>query len=147
MTNQLASFRELASLDHGLCVVSMLREDGSIAAAVVNAGVMRHPLTGADAVVFVARGVRKLEHLRTDARVTVVARAGWRWSAVEGTAEIFGPDDPHPDVDNEALRLLLRSVFVAAGGTHEDWDTYDRTLADERSAAVVVTPLRIYPST
>jgi PPOX class probable F420-dependent enzyme len=146
MTDRLALFRELASLDHGLCVVSMLRGDGSVAASVVNAGVMQHPETETGTVAFVARGLRKLEHLRADARATVVARAGWRWAAVEGTAEIFGPDDPHPDVDREALRLLLRNVFLAAGGTHDDWDTYDRTLADERSAAVFVTPLRTYPT-
>ena len=79
MTESLESFRELASLDHGLCVVSMLRSDGAITASVVNAGVMQHPVTGADVVAFVARGLRKLEHLRADPRVTVVARAGWRW--------------------------------------------------------------------
>jgi PPOX class probable F420-dependent enzyme len=145
MTESLESFRELASLDHGLCVVSMLRADGSIAASVVNAGVMQHPVTTANVVAFVARGLRKLEHLRVDPRVTVVARAGWRWAAVEGTAEVIGPDDPHPAVDPGALRLLLRNVFTSAGGTHDDWDTYDRTLADERSAAVLVTPARTYP--
>ena len=146
MTNQLDHFREMASLDNGLCVVSMSRADGSIAAAVVNAGVMQHPLTGTEAVAFVARGLRKLDHVRAGARVTVVARAGWRWSAVEGTAEIIGPDDPHPDIDSDALRSLLRDVFTAAGGTHDDWDAYDRTLADERSAAVFVTPSRTYPT-
>jgi PPOX class probable F420-dependent enzyme len=146
MTDQLALFRELASLDHGLGVVTMLRGDGSMVASVVNVGIMQHPAAGTDTVAFVARGLRKLDHLRADNRVTVVARAGWRWAAVEGAAEIFGPDDPHPDIDAEALRLLLRDVFTAAGGTHDDWDSYDQSLADERSAAVLVTPLRIYPA-
>lgn len=145
MTVHLDRFKELAALEHGLCVVNMLRTDGSVAAAVVNAGVMGHPVTGADTVAFVARGLRKLAHVRTDPRVTVVARAGWRWAAVEGGAEIFGPDDRHPDVDADRLRVLLRDVFAAAGGTHDDWDAYDRTLADERSAAVFVTPVRTYP--
>ena len=84
---------------------------------------------------------------RDVARMAVVARAGWRWAAVEGTAEVIGPDDPHPAVDADALRLLLREVFTSAGGTHDDWDTYDRTLADERSAAVLVTSARTYPRT
>ena len=145
MTVDLDRFKELAALEHGLCVVNMLRPDGSVAAAVVNAGVIAHPVTGADTVAFVARGLRKLVHVRKDPRVTVVARAGWRWAAVEGDAEIFGPDDPHPEVDPERLRLLLRDVFTAAGGTHDDWDAYDRTLADERSAAVFVPPVRAYP--
>jgi PPOX class probable F420-dependent enzyme len=146
MTAQLGSFTELAALDHGLCVLSMLRTDGTVAAAVVNAGVLQHPLTGEQVVGLVARGVRKLEHLRADPRATIVARAGWRWAAVEGNADLFGPDDPHPDISSDALRQLLRDVFVAAGGTHDDWDTYDRTLAEERSAAVLIAPRRTYPN-
>src|SRR5437764_7761532 len=127
MTDRLTPFAEMALLDHGLVVLSMLRADGSVAAAVVNAGVLQHPLTGEQVVGLVARGLRKLEHLRADPRATVVARAGWRWAAVEGNAELFGPDDPHPEIDGDALRRLLRDVFVAAGGTHDDWDTHDRT--------------------
>jgi PPOX class probable F420-dependent enzyme len=146
MVAQLDSFAELAALDHGLCVLTSLRADGTIVASVVNAGVLKHPLTGEPAVGLVARGIHKLVHLRRDPRVTIVARAGWRWAAVEGNAQLFGPDDPHPQVDDEALRLLLREVFVAAGGTHDDWDTYDRTLAEERSAAVLITPSRTYPN-
>lgn len=145
MTDQLSAFTEIAAQDHGLCVLSMLRANGSIAASVVNAGVLPHPLTGEPAVGLVARGLRKLVHLRADPRATIVARAGWRWAAVEGTVEIFGPDDPHLEIDAETLRLVLRKIFVAAGGTHEDWDAYDRTLAEERSAAVVITPQRTYP--
>lgn len=67
-------------------------------------------------------GSRKLHNLRLDPRVTIVARAGWRWATVEGNAEIIGPDDPHPNVDSEVLRLLLRDIFRAAGGTHDDWE-------------------------
>ena len=46
----------------------------------------------------------------------------------------------------EAIRLLLREMFTAAGGTHDDWDTYDRTMAEDRRAAVLITPRRIYTS-
>lgn len=145
MRARLTAFAEIAALDHGLCVLSMLRPDGSVVASVVNAGVLEHPVTREPVVGLVARGLRKLEHLRADPRVTIVARAGWRWSAVDGAAEIIGPDDPEPQIDAEALRLLLRSVFVAAGGTHDDWKTYDRTLAEERSAAVLIAPRRSYP--
>jgi PPOX class probable F420-dependent enzyme len=141
----LAAFAELVPLDHGLCVVSTLRRDGSVQASVVNAGVLPHPLTGAQVVGLVATGgSRKLHNLRADSRATIVARAGWQWAAVEGDAEILGPDDPHPDVDDESLRILLRSIFQAAGGVHDDWDTYDRVMAAERRAAVLVTPRRTY---
>jgi PPOX class probable F420-dependent enzyme len=140
----LSEFAELVPLDSGLCVLSAVRGDGSVVASVVNAGVLDHPVTGDRVVGFVARGLRKLEHLRADPRATIVARAGWRWAAVEGEVDIVGPDDPQPGVDAEGLRLLLREVFAAAGGTHDDWEAYDRTLADERSAAVLLRPRRCY---
>ncbi|MFC4855715.1 TIGR03618 family F420-dependent PPOX class oxidoreductase [Actinophytocola glycyrrhizae] len=141
----LSAFTELVPLDHGLCVVSTLRQDGSVHSSVVNAGVLPHPQTGEPVVGLVAMGgSRKLRHLRADPRTTVVARAGWQWAAVEGTAEIIGPDDPHPDVDDAATKTLLRAVFQAAGGTHDDWDTYDRVMAEDRRAAVLVTPRRVY---
>jgi hypothetical protein len=74
----------------------------------------------------------------------VTLRGGWRWAAVEGPAEIVGPDDPMEGIGPERLRLLLREIFIAAGGTHEDFDTYDRVMAEERRAAVLVTPERVF---
>jgi hypothetical protein len=38
---------------------------------------------------------------------------------------------------------LLRDVFAAAGGTHDDWDEYDRVMAAEGRTAVLVAPDRI----
>jgi len=38
----------------------------------------------------------------------------------------------------------LRAVFTAAGGTHDDWDTYDTVMANERRTAVLMTPERVY---
>jgi len=141
----LSPFAELVALDHGLCVLSTLRRDGSVQASVVNAGVSQHPLTAASVVGLVAAGgSRKLHHLRADPRATIVVRAGWRWATVEGSAELFGPDDPVRGVDREALRMLRRDVFRAAGGTHDDWDGYDRVMAEERRAAVLITPDRVY---
>jgi PPOX class probable F420-dependent enzyme len=141
----LAAFAELVPRDHGLCVLSTTRADGSVQASVVNAGVLRHPVTGADVVGLVARGdARKLSHLRADPRATIVVRAGWQWAAVEGSVELIGPDDLAPRLDAEARRILLRDVFRAAGGTHDDWDAYDRTMSDERRAVVLITPTRVY---
>jgi PPOX class probable F420-dependent enzyme len=141
----LSAFAELVALDHGLCVFNTLRGDGSVQASVVNAGVLQHPLTGVHVVGLVAAGgSRKLHNLRADPRATIVARVGWQWAAVEGTAEIVGPDDPHPDVDTDTLRLWLRDIFQSAGGTHDDWDTFDRVMAEERRAAVLLAPHRTY---
>jgi PPOX class probable F420-dependent enzyme len=141
----LATFAALVPLDHGLCVLSTTRADGTVQASVVNAGVLGHPVTGDEVVGLVAAGgTRKLRNLRADPRATIVVRAGWQWATVEGTAEIVGPDDPRAGIDGEGLRALLRAVFRAAGGTHDDWDTYDRAMADERRAAVLIVPTRTY---
>jgi len=140
----LSSFGDLIPLDNGLCVISTIRRNGSVQSSVVNAGVLAHPVTGDPVVGVVAAGRTKLRNLRADPRCTIVARATWRWAAVEGTAEIIGPDDPHPEVDGERQRVLLRDIFKAAGGRHDDWDTYDRTMAEERRAAVLIAPQRIY---
>ena len=142
---ELDPFAKLVPLDHGLVVVNTLRADGSVQSSVVNAGVLEHPRGGGKVVGLVAMGgSQKLKNLRADPHITVVVRAGWQWTTVEGDAEIIGPDDPRDDVDAEALRLLLRDVFVAAGGTHDDWDDCDRVMAEDRRAAVLVSPRRIY---
>ena len=93
-------------------VVSTLRADGSIQSSLVNAGVLKHPETGEQVVGMVVRGgTRKLDNLRVRNRMTVVARVGRRWAAAEGPVWVVGPDDPHPDVDADQLRRLLREVF------------------------------------
>jgi PPOX class probable F420-dependent enzyme len=141
----ITDFQRLIGGDHGLVVVSTLRDDGTIASSVVNAGVLAHPVTGATVVGMVIRGgTRKLEHLRKRPYANVVVRAGWQWAAAEGRAELAGPDDPMTGVDAERLRLLLREIFTAAGGTHEDFDTYDRVMRAERRAAVFIHPERVY---
>jgi hypothetical protein len=64
--------------------------------------------------------------------------------AVEGPCELAGPDDPLPGIDAERLRLLLREIFTAAGGTHDDFSAYDRAMAAERRTAILVTPAHVY---
>jgi len=141
----LAGFTGLVARDHGLAVVSTLRPDSTISSSVVNAGVLPHPITGQPTVAFVSQGdARRLGYLRATPRITVVLRAGWQWAAAEGPVQLCGPDDPLPGVDAEGLRLLLRAVFTAAGGGHDDWETYDRVMAQERRTAVLMTPDRVY---
>jgi PPOX class probable F420-dependent enzyme len=141
----LADYRRLVAREHGLAVVATLRADETIQASVVNTGVLDHPTRGHPVVGFTTRGnARKLANLRARPRLAVTVRAGWDWVTVEGPAELAGPDDPAPGIDAGDLRLLLRAVFRAAGGNHEDWDTYDRVMAEERRAAVLITPERVY---
>ena len=138
-------FRKLVAGDHGLVVVSVTRGDGTISSSVVNAGVLPHPVTGESVVGMVVRGgTRKLANWRARPYANVVIRSGWQWAAAEGRVDLIGPDDPAPGFDAERLRLLLREVFTAAGGTHEDFDTYDRVMREERRTAVFVHPDRIY---
>lgn len=140
----LSEATELGRAEGFLVVVSTVRADGTVQSSVVNAGVLAHPVTGEQAVGFVTYGHAKLTNLRARPWLTVTYRSGPRWLAVEGRATIIGPDDPRPGVDAERLRLLLREVFIAAGGTHDDWDGYDRAMAEQRRAAVLVTPTRVY---
>jgi hypothetical protein len=143
--SDLTQFSALALRENGLVVVTTLRADGTMQASVVNAGVIEHPVTGTAAVALVAMGgSRKVANFRARPNTTIVARVGWEWIAVEGVAEIIGPDDPAAGIDGEALRLLLRAIFSAAGGTHDDWPGYDRAMAEERRAAVIVAPRRVY---
>jgi PPOX class probable F420-dependent enzyme len=142
----LAEAAEIGGRDKFLAVISTARADGTIQSSVVNAGVLADLQSGEDVVAFVTYGRAKLANLRTRPQVTVTFRAGWQWAAIEGTARIIGPDDPAPGVDAERLRLLRREVFTAAGGTHEDWDEYDRVMEQERRAVVLVTPVRVYSS-
>jgi PPOX class probable F420-dependent enzyme len=127
-----------------LAVVSTLRSDATIQSSVVNAGVLAHPVVGSEVVGFVTYGRAKLTNLRARPQISLTFRAGWQWITVEGRAELVGPDDGHPDIDADGLRGLLRQVFTAAGGVHDDWDAYDRTMAEQRRTAVLVHPTRLY---
>ena len=73
----------------------------------------------------------------------MVFHAGFDWVGVEGAVLLAGPDDHDPGVGQESIPGLLREVFVAAGGTHDDWAEYDRTMIAERRVAVFVQVDRI----
>ncbi|MCP9275101.1 TIGR03618 family F420-dependent PPOX class oxidoreductase [Mycolicibacterium arenosum] len=142
---ELADAVALAADESGLAVVSTVRADGSVQASLVNVGPIAHPATGAPALAFVTYGRVKLANLRARPHIAVTYRRGWQWATVEGTAELAGPADPQPWLaDVDALRLLLREVFTAAGGTHDDWDTYDRVMAEQGRTVVVIAPTRVY---
>jgi hypothetical protein len=129
-----------------LAVVVTSRVDRSFQATVVNAGVLTHPVTGELAVGFVARGhAGKLANLRARPQITVLFRSGWEWVAVEGTADLAGPDDLLEGMQPRDVQTLLREVYAAAvGGTVDDWAELDSTFAAERHTAVLVRPARIY---
>ena len=140
----LAPVRRIVPREHGLASVAVVRADGTPHSSLVNAGVVDHPLTGRPVVGYVTYGKVKIRNLRARPATSILWRAGWEWVAVDGTSELIGPDDPVDGIDAERLRVLLREVFTGAGGTHDDWDTYDRVMREERRAAVLVEPHRVY---
>jgi PPOX class probable F420-dependent enzyme len=132
---------ELSRADSGLALVSTLRADQTIQTSLVNTGIVTRdePL-----LAFVTYGPVKLANLRARPQITVGFRQGWKWAAVEGRAQLAGPDDPWRGLDAEGLRLLLREIFTAAGGSHDNWDEYDRVMREQRRTAVLITPERVY---
>ena len=105
------------SKETGLATVSTTQRDGRVLSSVVNCGVSDHPITGISSVALVSMGnAARITHIRRGSEVTVAIRRGWNWISVTGPAEIVGPDNLPEGIDSEALRLLLREVYQAAGG-------------------------------
>ena len=74
----LDDFARMAAADSGLCVVTTVRDDATVQASVVNAGVLDHPVSGVAVVGLVAiGGSRKLANLRHRPRATLLAKSGW----------------------------------------------------------------------
>ena len=46
--------------------------------------------------------------------------------------------------DIPKLRLVLRAVCTAPGGTHDDWDTDDRVMREDTRTTVLLPPTRVY---
>jgi PPOX class probable F420-dependent enzyme len=135
--------KQIGAANHGLAIVSVARPDGSVHSSLVNAGLLEHPTKGTPVVGLVIGGAtKKLRLLRAAGRATLSFQDGWQWVSVEGPIDAAGPDDTDV-VAPDQVPELLRAVFRAAGGTHDDWDEYDRVMAAERRTAVLVTPARI----
>ena len=135
----------LATGEKGLAIVATVRADGTVQASLVNVGLLAHPVSGEAVLGFVTYGKVKLANLRARPQLAITFRNGWRWATAEGRAELAGPDDPQPWLaDADQLRLLIREVYSAAGGTHDDWDEFDRVMAAERRTVVLVMPTRVY---
>ena len=148
MTTLAAKLNQAVALavgESGLAVISTVRADQTVQASLVNVGKLPHPAGGQPVLGFTTYGKVKLANLRARPQLAITFRNGWQWATVEGRAELAGPDDAAPWLaDADQLRLLLREVFTAAGGTHDDWPEYDRVMAKERRAVVLIEPTRVY---
>lgn len=136
--------RKFLSEETGLATISTTQADGRVLSSIANCGVITHPTTGEECVALVSRGnAARIGHVRRGSQLTVAARRGWNWVSVTGPADLIGPNDKAPNMDADAVRVLLREIFTAAGGTHDDWDEYDRVMAEDQRTAVLVSPDRI----
>jgi hypothetical protein len=136
--------RRFLADENGLGTISTTQADGRVLSSIANCGVIDHPVTGEPCVALISMGkAARLAHVRRGSHVTIAIRRGWTWISVTGTADLIGPADPADDIDDEGLRLLLREVFAAAGGTHDDLDGYDRAMVKDGRTAVLVSPDRI----
>jgi PPOX class probable F420-dependent enzyme len=143
--SDLTSFVQLLSQERFLAVLITTRlENTDPQVSVVNAAVIEHPVTGQQVVAFVGRTGSKFRNLRRHPRATLVARSGWEWAAAAGRVELIGPDDPFPTITDEARRLLLRDIYLAAGGQHPDLNAYDKAMRAEQRCAVLLTPERVW---
>lgn len=138
--------RDLGAASGGLIVFDTIADDGRPHPSVVNAGVLPHPATGRPVVALVViGGSRKIRHLQRDPRAAATFRDGARWMTVHGEATLIGPDHRHPDVPAAEVPELLRAIYrIAGGGEHPDWAEYDRVMAEQRRAAVLVAIERTY---
>ena len=128
----------------GLATVSTTQADGRVLSTVVNCGMIKHPLTGSTCVAFVSGGnAARLKHVDRGSQVTVSVRRGWVWSSVTGPADLIKSESLPEGIDSEKMRLLLRAVFHAAGGVHDDLEDYDKAMAREKRVVVCVSPDRI----
>ena len=140
----LDTVRSFLTEEHGLSVVSTVQGDGAVLSAVVNCGLIDHPVTDEPRLAFVSLGgAARLRHIRRGSPVTAAIRRGWNLVSVTGAAEIIGPDDNPHGLEPDRIRVLLRDIFAAAGGDHDDWDTYDQTMRDQARSAVLIAPDRI----
>ena len=122
---------------HHTAIATTYRRDGAAQMSILLAGIM------SGKVVFVVRGdTAKLANLIRDPRSAVLfVNTNWSgYAAVDGAATLSTWDN----TEAETQRILLRDAFKACGGSHSDWDEYDRAMRDERRAVVHVEPERIY---
>ena len=128
---------EFVSENHQ-AVLTTFRRDGAAQMSIVTVG------TYGDGAGFTTTEDRaKLHNLARNPRCSLLVSKSdwWGYVVLEGHARVLrrGESD-----DNE-LRDALRGIYRAASGQeHPDWDEYDQAMIDDRRAAVIVVPERIY---
>ena len=130
------SVREFIS-KNDKAVLSTFRRNGAAQLSIVSVG-----LYGEGAAFTTTEERAKLANLRRDDRCSLLVsqESWWGFIVLEGTARILSADN----TDAEELRMAFREVYRSISGNHPDWDDYDRAMASDRRAVVIVMPERIY---
>jgi PPOX class probable F420-dependent enzyme len=126
-------------------VLPTARPDGTIQSSIVTAKTATHPKTGEPVVAFLCRGRSvKIRNMRLSPRATITFSTGSRWVTVEGQLTLVGPDDPAEGFSQDEVPQLLRGIETALRGGNDDWDTFDKTMAEQARAAAYITMERVY---
>ena len=120
-------------------VLTTFRRDGGAQMSIITVGAYR------DGAAFTTTDDRaKLRNLRRNPRCSLlVSHDNWRpYVVLEGQAQVLAADN----TDAEELKHALRDVYRSASGgkEHPNWDEYDQAMVEDRRAAVVVVPDRVY---
>ena len=120
-------------------VLTTFRRDGGAQMSIITVGAYR------DGAAFTTTDDRaKLKNLRRNPRCSLlVSHDNWRpYVVLEGQAQVLAADN----TDAEELKHALRDVYRSAlgGKEHPNWDEYDLAMVEDKRAAVIVVPDRVY---
>jgi hypothetical protein len=101
-----AEFTRLGQSQRGLSVPATLRLDGSAQAPVVNVGVLDTRSEVARYWDWSPWAAAASWPASAPTPTNCGRPADWVWIAVEGEADLIGPDDPVPELDAEGVRRL-----------------------------------------
>ena len=128
---------EFVSENHQ-AVLTTFRRDGAAQMSIVTVGAY-----GDGAGFTTTEDRAKLHNLARNPRCSLLISKSdwWGYVVLEGHARLLRRGQS----DDTELRDALRGIYRAASGQeHPDWDEYDQAMIDDRRAAIIVVPERIY---
>ena len=128
---------EFVSANHQ-AVLSTFRRDGAAQMSIVTVGQY-----GDGAGFTTTEDRAKLHNLARNPRCSLLVSKPdwWGYIVLEGHARLLRRGES----DETELRDALRGIYRGAScQEHPNWDEYDQVMIDDRRAAVIVVPERIY---
>ena len=128
---------EFVSENHQ-AVLTTFRRDGAAQMSIVTVGAY-----GDGAGFTTTEDRAKLHNLARNPRCSLLVSKSdwWGYVVLEGHAKLLRRGQS----DDTELRDALRGIYRAASGQeHPNWDEYDQAMIDDRRAAIIVIPERIY---